>query len=333
MEAYIKGISYYLPEKILTNEDLVREFPEWTVSKVATKIGINQRHIAGDNETAGDMAVKAAEKLIEEYQIDRSSIDFILFCTQSPDHFLPTTACLIQNKLGLSNHCGALDFNLACSGFVYGLSLAKGLLYSGTAKNILLLTAETYTKYIHKMDKGNRSIFGDAAAATLISTDGILSIGNFELGTDGKSADVFGVKTGASRFMSKEHELITDSKGFVFSSDHLFMDGSGVFNFTLESVPPLVDKTLEKNDKSLNEVDLFVFHQANKFMLDTIRKVCGINKEKFYINMENLGNTVSSTIPICLKDIVDNKQINKGSTILIAGFGVGFSWGACVLRF
>ena len=333
MKAYIKGISYYLPEKILTNEDLVREFPEWTVEKVNAKIGVKQRHIAADDETASDMAVKAAEKLLEEYNISRDSIDFILFCTQSPDHFLPTTACLIQSRLGLSNNCGALDYNLGCSGFVYGLSLAKGLIYSGTAKNVLVLTAETYSKYFHELDKGNRSIFGDAAAATLISTDGIAEIGNLCLGTDGKTVDHLGVKTGASRHKLLEKEIITNEKGFVYSSDHFYMDGSGVFNFTLDSVPPLVEQTLAKNNKSLDDIDLFVFHQANKFMLDTIRKVCGISKDKFYINMENLGNTVSSTVPIALKQLIETKQIDKNKTILIAAFGVGFSWGACTLQF
>jgi len=172
MKSYIKAISYYLPEEIITNEDLVKEFPEWTIDKVASKIGINKRHIAKENETASDMATHAAENLFSEHNIDRSSIDFILLCTQSPDYFLPTSACLIQNRLGLSTSCGALDFNLGCSGFVYGLSLAKGLIAAGIAQNVLLLTSETYSKHIHPKDKGNRTIFGDASAATLVSTEG-----------------------------------------------------------------------------------------------------------------------------------------------------------------
>lgn len=333
MKAYIKGISYFLPEKVLTNNDLIEAFPEWTVEKVNAKIGIGQRHITSEGETASDMAVKAAEKLFEEYGFSRDSIDFVLFCTQSPDYFIPTTACLIQSRLGLSTACGALDFNLGCSGFVYGLSLAKGLIFSGTAKNVLLLTAETYSKYCHEQDKGNRSIFGDAGAATLISSDGIAEIGNFSLGTNGQPVDTFGVKTGGSRHKQAENKVVTDDKGFVYSSEHLFMDGAGVFNFTLETVPPLINNTLDKNNKSLDDIDLFVLHQANKFMLDTIRKVSGISKDKFYINMEDKGNTVSSTVPIALKDALDSNLIYKNKTVFIAGFGVGLSWGACVLQF
>ena len=151
MEAYIKAISYYLPEKVVTNEQLVEEFPEWSVDKIAKKVGINERHIAADDETAGDMAYKAAEKLIQENGIKRDSIDFVLLCTQSPDYFLPSTSCIIQSRLGLPTKCGAFDFNLGCSGYEYGLAVAKGLIVSGVAKNVLLLTAETYNKHIHLM--------------------------------------------------------------------------------------------------------------------------------------------------------------------------------------
>jgi 3-oxoacyl-[acyl-carrier-protein] synthase-3 len=163
--AFIKHISYSLPEKILTNEQLVADFPEWTVEKVAKKIGVKQRHVVSENETALDLAEKAANKFFEEHKIARESIDFLLLCTQSPDYFLPTSACVLQDRLGLPASCGALDFNLGCSGFVYGLSLAKGLIAGNIAKNVLLITSETYSKHLHPKDKGNRTIFGDAAAA------------------------------------------------------------------------------------------------------------------------------------------------------------------------
>ena len=134
MKAFIKAISYYLPEKVLTNDELVKEFPEWSVDKIASKVGINQRHITAQTETSADLATKAAEKLFAENNVDKNAIDFILFCTQSPDYFLPTSACVIQDKLGLPTSCGALDFNLGCSGYVYGLSLAKGLIFAGIAE-------------------------------------------------------------------------------------------------------------------------------------------------------------------------------------------------------
>jgi len=330
MKAYIKAISYFLPEKVVTNEDLVKEFPEWTVEKVAGKVGVSQRHIASEEETASDMATYAAEKLFAEHEIDRSNIDFILLCTQSPDYFLPTSACLIQNRLGLSTSCGALDFNLGCSGFVYGLSLAKGLIAGGIAKNILLLTAETYSKHIHPKDKGNRTIFGDAAAATLISTDGFASIEDFILGTDGRGAENLIVKNGGLRQPNQTADLTFDESGNPTSSDYLFMNGGEIFNFTAEAVPVLVDQVLEKNHLLKDDIQLFVFHQANKYMMNYLRKLIDIESDRFYFYLENVGNTVSSTIPIALYEAHKEGKLN--GNILLAGFGVGYSWGATILK-
>lgn len=333
MNAYIKSISYYLPEKIVTNDELVKDFPEWNAEKVSSKTGIMQRHVAAPDETAGDMAVLAANQLFEEYQISPNEIDFLLLCTQSPDYFLPTTACILQSRLGIPTTAGALDYNLGCSGFVYGLALAKGLIVSGIAKNVLLLTAETYNKYIHSTDKGNRSLFGDAAAATLISTEGFAEIREFALGTNGMGAENLIVKTGASREHVFRNDMGKDEGGCVQSADYLYMNGSEIFNFTLEAVPALMQQVLEKNNINKDIIDLFVFHQANKFMLNTIRKVCVIPKNKFYVNLENTGNTVSSTIPIALKDAMQGGIAKEGMQVMITGFGVGYSWGGCLLIF
>jgi 3-oxoacyl-[acyl-carrier-protein] synthase-3 len=331
MKIYLQAISCYLPEKILTNEILISEFPEWTAGKISAKIGINKRFIAADDETSSDMAVKAAEKLFTENQnIDRNSVDFILFCTQSPDYFLPTSACIIQDKLNIPTCCGALDFNLGCSGYVYGLSLAKGLLIGGIAKNVLLLTSETYTKHIHPKDKGNRTIFGDGASASLISTDGFAEIGNFSLGTDGSGASNLIVKTGAFRHKDRINDLSFDENQNSFSSDYLYMDGSEIFNFTLESVPRLVIDTLNVNNINQSNIDLFVFHQANKYMLEFLRKKIQIEKDKFYYYLENVGNTVSSTIPVALYEA--KKENKLQGNILLAGFGVGYSWGGVILK-
>ena len=330
MNAYIKAISYFLPEKIVTNADLVKEFPEWTVEKVAGKVGVHQRHIASEGETASDMATQAAEKLLTEHNIDRSTIDFVLLCTQSPDYYLPTSACLIQNRLGLSTSCGALDFNLGCSGFVYGLSLAKGLIAGGIAKNVLLLTAETYSKHIHPKDKGNRTIFGDASAATLVSTEGFASVENFSLGTDGRGAENLIVKNGGLRHPKDLKELTFAEDGASGSSDYLYMNGGEIFNFTSEAVPVLVDEVLAKNQLLKDDIQLFVFHQANKYMMNYLRKLIEIEPEKFYFFLENVGNTVSSTIPIALCEAQKEGKL-KGN-VLIAGFGVGYSWGATVLK-
>jgi 3-oxoacyl-[acyl-carrier-protein] synthase-3 len=273
MKAFIKAITYSLPDLVVTNEDLVREFPEWSVEKIADKVGINSRHIAAENETSADLALRAAEKLFEEHpEIKKDSVDFILFCTQSPDYFLPTSACVIQDELGLPTSCGALDFNLGCSGYVYGLSLAKGLLLGGIARNVLLLTGETYSKFMHPKDKGNRTIFGDAGSATLVSSEGFAEIGNFSLGTDGRGAENLMVKSGGMRFREQFNDLQFEDNGNPLSSDHLYMNGSEIFNFTIDAVPPLIEDTLVKNQLSRDDVDGYVFHQANKFMINFLRK-------------------------------------------------------------
>jgi 3-oxoacyl-[acyl-carrier-protein] synthase-3 len=331
--AYIKAISYYLPENSLTNELLVNEFPEWTADKVAKKIGISVRHISADDETATDMAYAAAKNLFKEHDINPETIDFLLLCTQSPDHFLPTSACILQNRLGIPTKSGAIDFNLGCSGFVYGLAIAKGLIISGVAKKILLLTAETYSKYLHPKDKANRTIFGDAASATLLSNEGVAEIMEFSLGTDGGGAEQLIVKTGGSRAPDKINDLSFDESGNPVSSDHLFMDGTGIFNFTLEMVPELVKDTLLKNNLTKEEINQFVFHQANKYMMSFLRKKIQIPEEKFYYYLDLVGNTVSSTIPIALYEALKDQTIKSGDLVLLAGFGVGFSWGGTILKF
>ena len=331
--AFIKGISYYLPEKIVTNEELLQEFPEWSVDKVAAKVGVNSRHLAADDETPGDMAEKAARKLFEEYNIDPKSIDFLMLCTQSSDYFLPSTACILQNRLGIPTSAGAFDYNLGCSGCVYGMVLAKGLIDGGIAKNVLVLTAETYQKYLHPTDKSNRSIFGDGAAACLISNEGIAEIGNFSLGTDGSGAENLIVKTGGARCKQATGFMVEDEDGHLRFDDYLYMNGSAIFNFTLEAVPTMLNDILEKNQMERDDVDYFVFHQANKFMLNTIRKVCALPKDKFYINLEETGNTVSSTVLIALKDCLDKGIIQSGMKVMITGFGVGLSWGGTIIKF
>ena len=331
--AFIKAISYYLPERVVTNEELVKEFPEWSVDKVAQKVGVNSRHLAAEDETAGDMAEKAARQLFDEYQIDPTSIDFLMLCTQSPDYFLPSTACVLQDRLGIPTSAGAFDYNLGCSGCVYGMAIAKGLIAAGIAKNVLLLTAETYNKYLHPSDKSNRSIFGDGAAACLISTDGFAEIGEFVLGTDGRGANNLIVKTGASRQKAPTGLGVEDEEGHIWYDDYLYMNGGAIFNFTLDAVPAMMAQVLEKNNLQKDEIDYYVFHQANKFMLNTIRKVCVLPKDKFYVSLTETGNTVSSTVLIGLKDCFDNGSIKSGDIVMISGFGVGLSWGGTILKF
>lgn len=330
MEVYIKDLAYYVPAEIIANEELVKLFPEWSVSKIAEKVGVMERRVASPAETASDLAYFAAEKLFSKGAVNKENIDFILFCTQSPDYILPPSACIIQDRLGLSTKCGAFDFNLGCSGYEYGLAVAKGLLLSGVASNVLLLTGETYNRFIHPRDKGNRTIFGDGASATVISSEGFAEIGEFSLGTDGSGANHLMIKSGGARFPEKFNDLIYDEGGNPISSDYLYMNGQEIFAFTLSRVPKMIKEVLAKNHLSKEEINLFVFHQANKYMLEHLRKKLMIPEDKFVNDLDKVGNTVSSTIPIALCDARDQGQL-KGN-VLLAGFGVGLSWGATVLR-
>ncbi len=331
MSCKIRTIEVYLPEKILSNKELEREFPEWNAQKIEQKTGIRERHIANENETALDLGLRAAVKLLDNY--DKEKIDLLLFCTQSPDYYLPTSACILQDKLGLRTDVGAFDFNLGCSGFIYGLAIAKSFIRTGIASNVLLITSETYTKHIHPKDKGNRTIFGDGAAATIIERSERKGILEFSLGTDGSGYKNLIVPNGGLRnrydINAKE---IDDGSGSIRTENNLYMNGPEIFNFTIEAVPVVVNQCLEKNQTNLSEIDYVIFHQANLFMIEYLRKKINIPKEKFYMNMLHTGNTVCATIPIALKDCLDNKIIKEGDRVLLVGYGVGYSWGATIIE-
>jgi 3-oxoacyl-[acyl-carrier-protein] synthase-3 len=324
MGTKIECIEFYYPEKIITNDDLQREFPEYDFSKFEQKIGIRNRYITSENETALDLAIRSAEKLFSYY--DKSKIDYILYCTQSPEYFLPTTACILQDKLKLRKDIGAFDFNLGCSGYTYGLSLAKSLIISGQAENILLVTAETYSKYLHPQDKSNRAIFGDAATSTIVSYSDEDLINEFVFGTDGAGFEKLIVKNGASKHKvdSKAIEKYYGSNN-LYNDNYLYMDGPEIFNFTNEMIPKLVDLIESKNSIERIDVDQFILHQANSFMLHSIRKRLKIEPNNFFVDLFDGGNTVSCTIPIALKKY-SHSNFGGLNNIVLAGFGVGLSW-------
>jgi len=321
MGSRIIGIEYYLPDRILTNIDIELLFPDWNANKVEKKVGIKQRHIASENESSLDLACNAAESLLNT--IDRERIDFVLFCTQSPEYLLPTSSCIIQEKLGLKKSTGALDFNLGCSGYIYGLALAKGLINSGISKNVLLLTGETYSKFIAEEDISNRSIFGDAGTATLISYSEDEHIGEFVLGTNGKGAEnlIVNKPNAKSRYALSDGEY-----------PKLYMNGPEIFNFTIETIPSLIRETWVKNSCSFDDIKYLILHQANKYIIDFLISNMGVDSAKCHIDMLNYGNTVSNTIPIALKDSLDRKTITEGDWVQLAGFGVGYSWGSVILK-
>ena len=333
--ARIGDIGIYLPEKILKNDELARLYIDWSAEKILEKTGISERRIASENQTAGDMAYEAACNLFSQGKFAAHDVDFIILCTQAPDYILPTTACLLQDRLGISRHAGAIDINLGCSGFVYGLSLAKGLIETGAAQCVLLLTADTYSKYIHPLDKSVRTLFGDAAAATaIVASESVdQQIGPFVFGTDGSGAKNLIVEAGMYRMPNSCQTSIeqTDQSGNVRSRDNLYMNGAEIMAFSLKEIPKAMDSLLLKTGKTKDEIDYFVLHQANKFILDALRKKLKIEVEKLPILMGDVGNTVSSTIPLALFKMRDQGMLVDKKNMMLIGFGVGYSWSACLL--
>lgn len=337
--AQISGISMYLPANRLENKELADIFSGWTPEKITLKLGISSRPIVSEGETAVDMGVAAAQNLFKAQVCKPEEIDFVVFCTQSPDYFLPTSACLIQNRLGIPIRSGAFDINLGCSGYIYSLATCKGLVESGMAKNVLLITSETYSRYINERDRASRPLFGDGATASLINadlnaTDRDARIGSFEFGTDGSGADLLIVPAGAQRLPSSPEtsKVVSDSLGGLRSKNQLYMHGPGIFTFSIDRIPPLIDRYRKKALETGKEIDSFVFHQANRYMLNRLRELCEIDQSKYYNNMMERGNTVSSSIPIALIDAIQENFIQREKCLMLVGFGVGLSWGACLIH-
>ncbi len=330
--ARIESVFTYVPDTALRNPELAERWDSWSAEEIEEKTGIRERRIAGPEECSSDLAAAAAERLFASHPDSRQEIDYVLFCTQTPDHFLPATACLLQERLGLSRATGAIDFNQGCSGYVVGLSLAKGLIESSQAKSVLLLTGETYSKLVHPLDRTVATLFGDAGSATLITASASEpGLGNFVFGTDGRGAGSLIVPAGAFRSPPSGETCIEteDGKGNVRSEQNLFMDGPEIFRFAITAVPRTVRNLLKKAELSLDDVDFLVLHQANKFMLDHVVKRLRIDPEKCPYEFAMYGNTVSCSIPLVLNDLNAKGCLARGQRLILVGFGVGYSWAAC----
>jgi 3-oxoacyl-[acyl-carrier-protein] synthase-3 len=334
--AAIKAIASFLPAGKLTNDQLAEEFGDWHASQILSKTGVAVRGVAGPDECASDLGIEAAKRLFSGGAYSPEEIDFLIFCTQSPDYFTPTTACVMQDRLGLRTDCGAIDINQGCSGYIYGLALAKSLVEAGTAGNVLLITADTYTKFINQRDRSLLTLFGDGAAATLVGSMPAERelVGPFILGTDGRGANQIIVKAGGLRCPPTPENAVEkeDASGNWRSDQNLFMDGADVFGFALKTVPAVMRQLLDKSGLSFDDVDFIVPHQANKFILERLRAKMKIPAEKFWIEMEQCGNTVSSTIPIALESALAQNRIKPGDRVALVGFGVGYSWGATLVE-
>lgn len=335
MNSRIEAISLYLPDKVLTNEELHKKFPKVRMPELTRLTGVHSRHIASENETAVDMAEKASRGLFAEHDIDAKQIDFVLLNTQWPDYITPTSACVLQNRLGIPQSAGALDISQGCTGFIYGLATAKGLIESGSAKNVLLVTSETITKSIHPQDVSNMSIFGDAAVATLFTrSEAGEEVGLFTFGTDGSGYDDIIIKYGGGKYPLTKYtpEDYTDDRGAVRNDASFYMNGPAIFSFSTKVAPKIIADTLIKNKLEPGDIDFFIFHQANRIILETIIKKNNIPEEKTIIYLDDVGNTVSSTIPIALLKAMQEGKVRKGDRVLLAAFGVGLSWGGTVVQ-
>jgi len=333
----ISAIEYYLPVNERTNADLERLRPEWDIEKVTTKTGVEKRHIASNGETALDLAIEATEQLFRTNSIQKDEIDGILFCTQSPDFIMPSNAFLIHERFGFSEDTWAFDFNLACSGYVYGMSIARGFIESGMSKNIMLITSDTYSKHISQKDRSTVSLFGDGAAVTIISEDSSnqSEIISTKLSSSGKDYKSFFIPSGGCRLPKSE---FTDSEsedrsGNIRSLENIHMNGFAVWKFISKKVPKQIKEILLENELGIEDIDFWAFHQASKLTLQSLSSALNLPEEKLYSNLVNIGNTVSSSIPILLKDAFDERRLKRGDLVIISGFGVGLSWGTMLLKY
>ena len=334
MRATIKDIAYHLPERIVTNEALQEENPSWDMDILEMSTGVQQRHIARDDETALDLGLEACHKLFQQSEEMYSKIDGILFCTQTPDHYTPNNACILHGRLNLGEAVFALHSNPGCSGYIYGLALAQGLMQSGMVENVLLVTADTLSKSVHKQDRSTRVLFGDGAAASWItesdSTQGIIDI---ECCTFGDHDKII-VPAGGYRMPKSAEPAIptTDHNGNVRTLENAHIDMMGILGFVNSKLPSHIRKILERNQLTLDDIDAFVWHQGGKVLLDSLSRRLRVDPEKVIQNLREMGNTSSSSIPIAMKDAMDCGKISCGDKVLLCGFGVGLSWGSAIIE-
>lgn len=331
MNARIESIEYYLPESSLTNEMLSNENPSWDMDKVIDKTGVFNRPIASEKETALSLALRACKNLFKKQPKLKDQIDILIFCTQSPDYIMPPNSCVLHKHLELKETITAFDFNLACSGFIYGSQMAQAYIAGGLAKKVLLVTADTYSKYINKQDRSIRTLFGDGACVTVYSGCNEGGISRIQCNTYGEGYENFIIRAGAAA-MPKSEETSKPIKGYtgnIRTLENIHMNGANMLSFVTEKVPKDIYNLMEKTNTNTNDYKMFVFHQASKVALDTLEKKFELKPEQTYRNLETLGNLVSSSIPVAIKMAMDEGRLKKGDKILLSGFGVGLSYGCC----
>ena len=331
--AYIADIEYIVPANVVTNADLAAAHPEWQIENVAERTGVYSRYWCDAQTTALDLGERACRRLLDRTGFDAARIDTVVFCTQTPDYPMPPNACLLQARLGLPTTVAAFDISLACSGFVYGLYIAKSLVIGGQASNVLLVTAETYSKRTHPGDRGTRTLFGDGGACTLVRK-GRGTIGPFRLGTDGARAQCFYVPAGGARQPASEatSRLEQDQNGNMRTAEHIVMQGAAVLDFVKREVPGMVRDLLRDADITMESLDLVLLHQASKVTLDCLYSALRIPVTKRFSDLARFGNTVSASLPIVMRNAQLAGVLRPGMKVLAVSFGVGLSWGSCLIE-
>ena len=324
--SHIAGVVSCLPSRLIANAHFLDRFGD-KVHDVVKMTGVETRHWVEDGTTTSDLCAAAAERLLDSLDWDRASVDGLLFVSQTPDYRLPATACLLQDRLGLRRGILAFDVSLGCSGYPYGLWLAMMMLQTGAARRILLAVGDTSSIMNDPDDRSTVLLFGDAGTVTAIeATTPSADPACFILGTDGAGADNLIVAEGAFR----KREATGKLEGHHL--DKLFMDGGEVFNFTLKAVPALVRDTMEAAGSRIEDYDLFLFHQANAFMIRHLLKKAKLPPEKVPINIDRYGNTSSATLPLLMTTDASEALISGQRQVALFGFGVGYSWAAASLR-
>jgi len=333
MSVAFRAMACHLPSQIMANEVLVQRFPEWTDEKIFKKTGIRSRFVVKDGVSALDLAEKACLKLFAEQNFDPVAIDYLIFCTQSPEYALPPNSTLLQDRLALSKSLGCFDFTHGCSGYVYGLSLAAAVAAAGMAQNILLVTGETYSLHLNPEDKATLAIFGDGASATLLTAQsGPSAVSHCVFETDGSGAKYLFSPFGGVRGRLDGRVPLLPPEDADSTSGTLHMNGPAIFSYMLQTVPGLLERLFQKTQIHAEDVDFFVFHQANAYMLEHLRLKCKIPREKFLVDLEDTGNTVSCSIPLAISRALEKGTVRSGQLLALAGFGVGLSSAACCLR-
>lgn len=330
----IRGVASAVPSNIHSNQDINGSMEE--IAKIASTVGIEQRHTATNSICTSDLCYAAANKLLSELNWDRDSVDALIFLSQTPDYTLPATSCILQNRLGLATSCAAFDMSLGCSGYVYGLMTAFGLISGEGIKRVLLLVGDTISKVISPEDVPANILFGDAGTATAIEFDKSAKPSYFTLGTDGSGANSLIIEAGGFRKPSSDLTKISKNhpKDQVMRSEEdLFMDGTAVFSFTLSTIPKAIEELLSLANLPKENVDSWLFHQANKFMLDYFGQKVGIDADKVPMNIGKYGNTSPPSLPLLITtEGGETGFANENKTVAMLGFGVGFSWGGALLE-